>query len=131
MKPITTSAELKAAIQQLEFEQKESYSALKQEFGKAQEKLKLSNIIKTAFTSVVEAPDLKTDIVNAAIGLTTGIVAKKLIIGKTLNPLSKLLGVALEMFVAGKVTKNADQIRSTGNVIMNALFTRKEKPDNI
>jgi hypothetical protein len=131
MTSITTSAELKAAIQQLELEQKESFIALKEEFGRTQENFKLINIIKSTFKAAVDVPDLKTDIVNAAIGLTSGIVAKKLIIGKTLNPLSKLLGVALEMFVANKVTKNADQIRSTGSIIMDKLFKHKDQAEKI
>jgi hypothetical protein len=131
MKVITTSAELKAAIHQLELEQKESFITLKEEFGRTQENFKLINIIKSTFKAAVAVPDLKTDIVNAAIGLTSGIVAKKLIIGKTLNPLSKLLGVALEMFVANKVTKNAGQIRSTGSIIMDKLFKNKDQAGKI
>jgi hypothetical protein len=131
MNPIRTSAELKAAIQQLELEQKESLIAMKQEFGQIQENFNLSNIIKNTFKKAAEAPDLKTNIVNAAIGLTTGIMAKKIIIGKTLNPLSKLLGVALEMFVANKVTKNAQQIRSTGSIIMDKLFKHKDQAEKI
>jgi len=58
-------------------------------------------------------------------------MAKKLIIGKTFNPLSKLLGIALEMFVTNKVTKNADQIKSTGSLILHKLFGRKEKVEKI
>lgn len=131
MNPITTSAELKIAIQQLELEQKESFIALKEEFEKTKENFKLINIIKSTFKDAVNVPDLKTDIVNAAIGLTSGIMAKKLIIGKTFNPFSKLLGIALEMFVANKVTKNADQIRSTSSVIMDKLFKHKTQAEKI
>ncbi len=131
MNPITTSADLKAAIYLLELEQKENFIALKEELSRTQENFKLINIIKSTFKATVDVPDLKTDIVNAAIGLTTGIVAKKLIIGKTLNPLSKLLGVALEMFVANKVSKNAVQIRSTGSVIINKLFSHKDKAEKV
>jgi hypothetical protein len=130
MKPITTSAELKAAIQQLELEQKESFASLKEEFSTIQENFKLINIIKSTFKSAVDVPNLKTDIVNAAIGLTSGIMAKKLIIGKTLNPLSKLLGVALEMFVANKVTKNADELKSAGSRLVSKLFKRKTEIEN-
>ncbi len=131
MNRITTSAELKIAIQQLELEQKESFIALKEEFEKTKENFKLINIIKSTFKDAVNVPDLKTDIVNAAIGLTSGIMAKKLIIGKTFNPFSKLLGIALEMFVANKVTKNADQIRSTSSVIMDKLFKHKTQAEKI
>jgi len=124
MKAITTSAALKTAIQQLELRQANELILLKEEVAKTSESFKLINIIKSTFKNVAAAPDLKTDIINTAIGLTTGIVAKKVIIGKTLNPLSKLFGVILEVFVANKVTKNAEDVKSIGSIIMKKLFTQ-------
>ena len=127
MEPISTSATLKSTIQQLKFQQKEDFLALKEEFGRTKENLKPINLLKNTFKSVVKVPDLKTDIINAAIGLTSGIMTKKMILGRTHNPLTKLLGIVLEMFVTNKVTQNAGQIRSTGSLILNKLFSRKEK----
>lgn len=131
MDQITTSASLKAAIQRLEFQQKEDLIALKEQFDRTQESLKPINLLKNTFKSVVNVPDLKTDIINAAIGLTSGIMTKKMVLGKTHNPLSKLLGIALEMFVTNKVTQNADQIRSTGSFILQKLFSRKNKAEKV
>jgi hypothetical protein len=121
---IATSEDLKKAIKQLELQQANEWPLLKEEFLKTAERLKLINIIKNTFKEAVNVPDLKTDIINTAIGLTTGILAKKIIIGKTLNPLSKLAGVVLEIFVANKTTKNANDIKSMGSIIMNKLFNR-------
>jgi hypothetical protein len=129
MRSITTSADLKLAIQQLELQQAIELSLLKEEFKKTKEGLKPINIIKSAFKEVVDVPDLKTDIINSAIGLTTGLVAKKLFIGKTFNPLSKLLGVVLEVFVANKVTKNAGEIKSIGSIIMQKIFKKRGEPE--
>ncbi len=126
MQKITNVAELKTAIQQLEYQQANEHAILKAQFYNTCESLKLSNIIKSTFKEVVSIPDLKTNIVNTAIGLTTGFVAKKLLIGKTHNPLSKLLGFIVEMVVAGKVTKNAEEIKSTGRY----LFKKKINQDN-
>jgi hypothetical protein len=131
MRSITTSADLKMAIQQLEVQQANELILLKEEFNKTKEDLKPVNIIKSAFKEAVAVPDLKTDIINAAIGLTTGIFAKKIIIGKTLNPLSKLLGVVLEVFVASKVTKNAGEIKSIGNIIMQKIFNKRGEPEKV
>lgn len=129
MNPINTSAELKASIQQLQLQRANEYDLLKEEVIKTSESLKLINIIKSTFNKVASAPDLKTDIINAAVGLTTGIVAKKVIIGKTLNPLSKLLGVMLEVFVANKVTKNAGEIKSIGGILMKKIFNQRTDPE--
>lgn len=131
MTSIKTSADLKLAIQQLELQQATELSLLKEEFNKAKEGLKPINIIKSAFKEAVAVPDIKTDIINTAIGLTTGIVAKKIIIGKTLNPLSKLLGVVLEVFVANKVSKNAGEIKSIGNIIMQKIFNKRGEPEKV
>jgi hypothetical protein len=127
MKSITTSEELKAAIYDLEKQQADELILLKEQYFKTKEDFKLVNIIKGAFKQVVSAPDLKKDAIDAAIGFTTGIVAKKLMIGKTINPFKKMLGVIVEMVVANKVVKNADGIKSVGSAIINSLFEKKEK----
>jgi hypothetical protein len=126
MKSITTTEELKAAIRELELQQADELILLKEQFYKTKEGFKLINIIKGTFKEAVSATDLKTDAINAVLGLTSGILAKKLMIGKTINPLKKLLGFIVEMTVANKVTKNADDIKSAGSSIFNTLFRKKE-----
>lgn len=130
MKVITTSADLKLAIQQLELRQASELTLLKEEFNKTSESLKPINIIKRTLKNAVASPDLKTDVFNAAIGLTTGILAKKLMIGKTINPFKKVLGIIVEMAVANKVAQNADGIRSTGSTILHKLFGKKDGAEN-
>ena len=129
MKSITTSGELKAAIQQLELQQADELILLKEQYYKTKEGFKLINLIKSKFKEAASDPDLKTDAINAAIGFTSGILARKLMIGKTINPFKKLLGIAVEMAVAGKVVKNADEIKSAGSSIFNILFRKKEVQD--
>ncbi len=131
MKTITTSAQLKTAIQELELEQKNNFLALKEELGKAQENFKITNIIKNAFKAVVDVPDLKADIMNATIGVASGIMTKKLVMGKNHNPVTKLLGIVMEMFVANKVTQNADLIRTAGSMILNKFFKKKEQAEKV
>lgn len=124
MKPIINSADLKILIQQLEQQQAVDLAQLKEVYDKTCDSLKPINIIKSTFKQAVNVPDLKTGIINTAIGLTTGILAKKIVFGKTINPLSKMAGVLLEVFVADKTTRNADEIKSIGSRIMNKLFNR-------
>ncbi len=129
MNSITTSEELKAAIQQLELQQADELILLKEQYYKTKEGFKLTNLIKSKFKETISDPGLKTDAINAAIGFTSGILARKLMIGKTINPFKKLLGIAVEMLVAGSVTKNADGIKSAGSSIFNILFRKKEVQD--
>lgn len=129
MKPITTSEELYAAIKELEIQQASELFTLKEQYFKTKEGFKLTNLIRSKFKETISDPDLKTDALNAAIGFTTGILAKKLMIGKTINPFKKLLGIAVEMAVAGSVAKNADGIKLAGKSIFNTLFRKKEVQD--
>jgi hypothetical protein len=125
MSLITTSEQLQAAIRQLELQQADEFILLKEQFQQTKKGFTLGNIIKGTFKDLVSNPDLKTDAVNAAIGFGSGILAKKLVIGKTINPLKKLLGFVIEMAVTNGVVKNADTIKSAGSTIFN-LFRKKE-----
>jgi len=124
MQIINTSADLKNTIQQLEQKQAAEWLLLKGGLLDTYESLKLVNMLKRTFNEVATVPDLKTNVINAAIGLTTGIVTKKILIGKTLNTLKKLLGIIVEVAVAGKVAQNADGIKSIGNMIMKKIFNQ-------
>ena len=100
---------------------------LKEHIHLAYESLKPINIIKNTFKGMFSAPDLKTNIVNAAVGLTTGVAARKIFTGKSHNPLTKLFGFILEMAVAGAVTKNPETIKSIGGYILKSIFRKKEE----
>lgn len=126
MTPINTSSELKAAIKELEAKRASDLRILKDEMEIVGEKLKPGNLLKTVFNDVMDLPDLKTNLLNSAIGIVTGIFAKKLMIGKTINPIKKLLGLVLETFVATKISKNADEIKSTGGSILKKIFQKKD-----
>jgi hypothetical protein len=103
MQKITTLTDLKEAIQQLEFEQATELTLLKEQVLYTCESLKPINLIKNTFKEAYSAPDFKTNIVKTIIGIATGFVAKKVLIGKTHNPIKKLAGFILEMVVANKV----------------------------
>lgn len=125
MPKITTTAELKNAILELEYQQATEWPLLKEQFLTTCESLKLINILKATLKDAMVAPDLRSDLVNAAIGITTGIIAKKAVIGNTHNPLKKLLGVVVELAVANKVAKNTEGIRSIGSLFLKKIFTKR------
>lgn len=119
MQKITTAEGLKSAIQQLEYRQANEWPLLRDQFLAAYDSFKPINIIKSTIKQAITSPDIKENVVNAAIGFTTGFVAKKVFVGNLNNhPFQKLLGIILEMLVVNKVTKNADEIKAIGNVIL-------------
>jgi hypothetical protein len=94
---------------------------LKEHFHRTYESLKPVNILKRTIKEIFTAPDIKTNIVNTALGILTGFVAKKTFTGQSRNPLTKLAGTILEILVARKVTKNADEIKHVGKVILKTI----------
>lgn len=122
MKNITSIDELRDSVFLLEMKQANDWSLLKEEFHSTYERLKPVNMIKNKILDIVAAPDLKTDVVNSVIGLATGFIAKKVLLGNSHNPLIKLLGIVLEIAVSNKVAKNADGIKSVGSSILKKII---------
>lgn len=106
------TALLKTAIQAKTLEQAEEGRLLKAHFHVTYESLKPVNILKSTIKNIITAPDLKASLVNTAIGMTTGFIAKKLFTAGSSNPLTKLLGVFIETFVANGVARNAEENKS-------------------
>jgi hypothetical protein len=132
MNTIRSSADLKMAIRQMELKQANELIVLKQDIKDTVEGMKPMNLIKGAFKKVSSNPDLKTDVLNAAIGLTTGFLTKKLVMGRSTNIFKKVLGIALEMTIANKVARNADMIKTAGNMVYNKFFNKKSAaPENM
>ena len=122
MQKITNTVDLKIAIQQLENKKAEEWPLLKDQFHVFYENSKPLNIIRNTFKEFIASPDLKTTLINGAIGLATGFVTKKIVVGNTHNPITKLLGYLVEMVVAKKVTGNADEIKSFGSSFLSKIF---------
>ena len=126
MNKINTTADLKYAIRELEYLQTANLDRLKDHFYVACDRLKPINMLKAKFKEMVLAPDSKSNAVNAVIGLATGFIAKKVIVGRTHNPLMKFVGFAVELVIANKVAKNLEGIRSIAEIIFKKF--RAEKP---
>lgn len=122
MKIITSIDELKESILLLKMKQANDWCLLKEEFNTTYESLKPMNMIKNTFKDMASQPNLKTDVVNSLIGLATGFIAKKVFLGNSHNPFTKLLGIVLEIAVANKVSKNADGIKSIGSIILKKII---------
>jgi hypothetical protein len=90
---------------------------LKTHFALTYESLKPNTIIKSIFQEIISMPRMGIQARDAAIGLTGGIIAKKLFVGKTQDPVTKSLGILLEMGISNLVTKNAGAIRSIAGLI--------------
>ena len=99
---------------------------LKIHFHEAYESLKPINLIKNTFKKALSSPDIKENITDTFLGVATGFITKKLIVGKTHNPLTNILGKVIELVVANKVVHNAESIKTIGSIILKKLIQPKE-----
>ena len=126
MQSITTSDELKNAIQILEFDQQIRLQQLKEQVYLTIESLKPVNLIKSTLHEVVSSPYLIDNILGVAMGLTSGYITKKIAFGKSVSVIRKILGTLLEFGITNVVAQNTDSIKTFGRSIYQ-YFQRKKK----
>jgi len=126
MKNIKSSAELKDAIQQLEFEHTIKGQLLKEQLLLTHESLKPVNLIKNALSEVASSPYLVDNILGASVALATGYISKKIAVSGSGNVIRKFLGTILQFGVTNVVAQHTDTIKSVGQFIYQHFLHKKE-----
>lgn len=130
MQKITTSVELKNAIEELKAKQALEWTLLKEEFLDVVETLKPVNILKEALKNILASPDLKSNIAKAGFGLATGAITTKLFMGKVTNPISRLLaGAVIGMATSAGSSKAFVGIKSVGAVLFKKIFQKSHSEE--
>jgi hypothetical protein len=99
---------------------------LKEQFHLAYESIKPINLIKKVVHEVSASPEIKNDLVSNAIGLSTGFLSKKLLVGSSHSPVKRVFGTIFQYAIANLVSKHTDTIKSIGGNILNN-FLKKSK----
>ena len=128
MQNINSVLELKYAIQVLEIEQNEKALKLKEQFYITFESLKPANLIMNTLKEVFTSPNLTGNIINTTIGMASGYLSKKLVVGGSSNIIKRILGSILEYGVSNLVAQHPDGIKSAGQMILQRIFGKKERP---
>jgi hypothetical protein len=103
---------------------------LKNQFDVAYESIKPLNLVKNLFREVTASPEIKNDLVSNVIGLGTGFISKKLLLGSSHNPVKKIFGTLFEFAVANMVSKHTDSIKLIGgNLLKHFLKKNKSKQE--
>ena len=126
MQNITSTAELKNAIQLLEAEQAVKGQLLKEQFYLTYESLKPVNLLKSTLKDIASSPYLIDNILGTAMGLATGYLSKKIVVGASGNIFRKLFGSVLQFGVTNVVAQHPDAIKSFGQFIFQHIFRKKE-----
>ena len=126
MKTITSAAELKVIIQQLELEQSIQGELLKEQFLITVESFTPVNIIKRSLNEIASSPFLIDNMIGSAMGLLTGYLSKIITVGSSTNPFKKLLGNALQFGVTNIVAQHPEVFKSVGQFMMKQIFHKKD-----
>lgn len=128
MQTITTVAELKSAIEILEFEHSLKGQIVKEQVFLTYESLKPINLIRSTMKEVSASPYLTENVLGVIMGVSTGYLSKKLVVGSSSGVFKKLLGSIVQFGVTNIVAQNSDKLKSIGESILQNIFTKKDKP---
>ncbi len=109
MKKNNHTETLREAIQLLKQKQVEDLVELKDQYYQTYESLKPVNIIKNAFGQMANSSEFKGNILSNVIGITTGYLTKKVLVGSTHNPVKRILGTLLQFVITNVVTKRTEK----------------------
>lgn len=127
MQNITSVNELKYAIQLLEAEHTVKEQLLKEQFHITYEGLKPVNLIKSIFKNNGSSSSLIDDLISSSMGMASGYLTKKIIVGGSGNIFRKIIGSLIQFGVTKLVANNPDTIKSLGQFIFQQFFIKRNK----
>ena len=122
---ISGKHDLEEAILLIENEVEEQQNLLTDQFRLIYESFRPVNVVKDVLKEVVTSEELRSNIVTAAMGLSTGYLTKKILFRKSTNPLKSLLGYFLQYGVANLFI-NPSRILNTLRASFNELRDSKK-----
>jgi len=143
MQKITSAADLKKSIQELEVRTKKQEAAIKDELKTTGESikqnLKPANLMKEGLRSVRQTPDIKTVAINTFVGLAAGFITRKFIVGTSRNIIRRTIGAAAQAAITRYVyqklpffrKKAADAIAQRPVLHAPSPATKRSLPSNI
>jgi len=126
MEKITCAAELKIAIQTLEFQRDVQGELLKEQFLVTFESLKPANMIKTTLHEITSSPYLIDNMLGAITGIVSGYISKKIAVGTSHSVIRKVMGSVLQFSITNLVAQHPDILKVAGNFLINKIFQKKE-----
>src|SRR5258705_7893590 len=125
-KTITNYEELAEAIASLELKAAAQRKEVEESFNVVSENLKPFNLMKNGIRYLLSG-EHKGDFLNALIGLGSGLLSRKLILGKSNVFVGKTVGKAIQWGMAGLISQNAEKIKEKAGGIIDRLFKHKAK----
>ncbi|HEY4966778.1 MAG TPA: hypothetical protein VII28_10280 [Puia sp.] len=121
--------DLSRAIAELELTAAAQKKEIDNTFVVVTENLKPANLVKSGVRSVLSGTH-NDELVNILIGLGTGFISRKLLLGKPHGFVGKTVGKALQWGMAGLVSKNAEGIKEKAGMVIDWIFRKNKSGSN-
>lgn len=126
MQTINSTAGLRASIQLLEVENSIKGQLLMDQLFITYESLKPVNLLKYTLNEISSSPNIIDNLSGTAMGLLSGYLSKKVIVGSSGNIIRKIIGSLLQFGVTNIVAQNSDFIKSFGLTLFQHFIHRNE-----
>lgn len=122
-----TAESLKVAIKELEIQQAGERELFREQLLITYENLKPINIVRNIVKDIYSSDNYKQDFFEIVAGMTSGFVTKKLVVGRSKNPMLKLVGLAIQFGMTTLVSKKYNAIKDSVVHFINRFLEKKEE----
>ena len=126
MQDRSASEVLQSTIQLLEIHQSIKEEIFREQLNVAYERLKPLNLLRSTFQEVTSSPNLFENILGTTVGLATGYLSKKIMIGTSGNIFRKFFGFLMQVGITNTVAKHPETVNSIGRYIYRHFLHKKE-----
>jgi hypothetical protein len=123
MGQINNSQELQDRIEELEQIKLAQHDDLQFQLTALSESLNPLNVIKNAIHTVFPKRGINGNVIVPAVGLAAGIFVKKLLMRKTNNLMSRIIGGAIQFAVAAVMGRQTAKIGRKGDIYGNGRIS--------
>lgn len=124
MQTITSTADLKKAIQLLENEHSANGRQLKAQFYATYESFKPVNLIRSALHDITSSPHMVDNILGTTFGLAAGLVSNVVFKGLAGPGLRRVISPVLQSGVTSFVAKHTGSLRTIGELALLRIFRK-------
>lgn len=122
MKKINSSQDLQTAIFMLEQKRNAQRKEIENEVEQIHKSLSVANVFKSTLRNIIGGDSVGAKAASSVLGLGSGLIAQKLVAGKSAGIFKRLLGTLVQIAVTGLVAKNSDKAVSKGVEIGKKVF---------
>ncbi|CAM4165720.1 MULTISPECIES: hypothetical protein [Flavobacterium] len=100
---------LNEAIELLKLKRADELMQLKDQYHYTYESFKPINLIKKTIGQMAQSQEFKTNLLSNVVGLATGYISRKVIVGSTHSPMKKILGTVFQLLVTKVVANQTEK----------------------